>query len=267
MWNIGSTPFMLLLTASMTQATTSNQPDWRWERDTPTCSLIQTHSADGEVVQLSRTPGSDVTTISVGSTERSFGSSKKLRDGKVTFIPGGASVAEIFLTEGHGRREVFASSQDSAFLSKFAGSSEVEIIDDKLGSTRVPLRSAAAAVEAIRICEDSRMREWGIDPVAWRALRARPFLLTDWSKSISADDYPMDALLSGSEGFMVLRFDVGANGLVQDCGRLVRGKPAQDRVRLCSKLKKVARFKPAVAPNGEAVAAPYVLVINFRIAA
>ena len=192
--------------------------------------------------------------------------SKTLQGGKVKFFPGGESDGEIFLTEANGRRDISVASNDPAFLSKFAEASAVELTQGEAGTTRVPLRSAAAAADAIRGCEDRRMREWGIDPVAWRALKARPSPLASWTEWIDADDYPIDALLQGSEGFMILRLAIGADGSVRECQRLIRGRPVESRVRLCSKLKRLARFKPAVASSGETVPAPYVLVIKFRLA-
>ena len=255
-------PALLLLTAA-TQQSPNSQVDWHWVRDTPMCSLRQAYSPDGGVVQISRAPANDATSIRIGRAERIIASSRKLGRGKVTFIPGGEFVGDIFTTPGNGHRDLFASSDDPAFLRAFAEATSVEFKQEEIGSTRVPLRSTAAALEAIQRCEDSRMREWGMDPAAWRALRVRPAPSEDWSKWIGPDDYPIDALLSGSEGFMILRLKIGASGAVHDCQRLIRGQPVQQQVRLCSKLKKRARFKPAVASNGESVASPYVLVVNF----
>jgi hypothetical protein len=246
------------------QPATQRQVDWQWGRDTPMCSLRQAYSADN-VIMLSGTPA-NANYIYVGRVEPILGESKLLDGGKLKFLPGGESDAEISVTEAKGYRDITASSEDPAFLSKFAGASALEITHEKLGTTRVPLRFAAAAVEAVRSCEDTKMRDWGIDPVTWRALKAPPKIVTRWTDLIHSDDYPIGALLSGSEGFMILRFQIGADGLVRDCQWLIRGQPVQQRVRLCSKLKKLARFKPAVASTGEPVASPYVLVIRFRLA-
>jgi hypothetical protein len=258
-------PVFLLLTTSATQSATTNQVEWHWERDTPTCAQNQAYSSDGNVIKLSRTPGNDQSLVFIGGMDAMPANSKSLLGGRVKFLPGGESDAEIFVTKAKGRRDISALSDDPAFLSKFARASAVEITQKELGTTRVPLRSAAAAVEAIRTCEDTRMRQWGIDPVAWRALKARPLPLKSWSEWIGPDDYPITALLEGSQGYMILRFEIRADGHVRDCRPLVRGRPVQSRVRICSRLKGVARFKPAIASSGETVAAPYVLIISFRL--
>lgn len=256
-------PALLLLTAAA-QPAPNKQVDWQWERDTPTCTLRQAYSPNGDVIVLSGTPANG-NSISIGGIEPIYAPSKSLRGGRIKFYPGGETDAEISITEGKGRRDIFASSEDPAFLSKFAGATAFELSQEELGTTRVPLRSAAAAVEAVRSCEDKKMRDWGIDPVVWRALKTTPRIVKKWTDLISPDDYPIEAQLSGSQGYMILRFQVGADGSVSDCQRLIRGQPVRQRVRLCSKLKRLARFKPAVASNGEAVASPYALVIKFRL--
>lgn len=254
-------PALLLLTAAAQQSP-NRQVDWHWVRDTPMCSLRQAYSPGGQVIMLSGTPA-NANSIYIGGVEPLLAQSKELNRGKFKFFPGGELEAEISIIEAKGRRDISASSEDPEFLNKFGGASAIELSHKELGAIRVPLRSAAAAVEAVQRCEDSKMRDWGIDPVAWRALKVRPSPLTKWKDLIQPADYPVDALLSGSQGYMILRFQIGADGTVRDCQRLIRGQPVQQRVRLCSKLKKAARFKPAVASNGESVASPYVLVVKF----
>jgi hypothetical protein len=254
-------PALLLLTAAAQPA--SQSVDWHWVRDTPMCSLRQAYSADNVII-LSGTPA-NANYIYVGGVEPILATSKNVDGGKFTFFPGGELDAEIAVTQANGRRDITASSDDPAFMAKFAGASAVEVTQEQLGKTRVPLRSASAAVDAIRSCEDSRMRDWGMDPVAWRALKSRPSPLAGWEEWINSDDYPIDALLSGSEGYMILRLQIGADGSVQDCQRLIRGRLVEPRLRICSKLKRLARFSPAVASNGATVPSLYALVIKFRL--
>ena len=110
------------------------------------------------------------------------------------------------------------------------------------------------------------MREWGIDPVAWRALRVRPLPVRPWTEWLSTDDYPVGAILAGLQGFVISKFQVGADGSVLDCKSITRSRSVHYRDRLCAKLKKRARFKPAQDANGQPLAAPYVIVIKFRLA-
>lgn len=261
----GIAPALLLLTAA-TQQIPSGQYDWRWSREGVGCSLQQVYSIDGKVVSVSRTPANDQTSIAIGSAEPIFAPPKDYPGGKVTFFPGGQADAEIYVATQSKRREVFALSHDPNFLGKLGKASEFEFVQEKLGKIRVPLRSAAAAVQALRDCEDSRMREWGIDPVAWRALQSRPVPTKNWTEWLRTDDYPVGAILAGNEGFVISRLDVGPDGVARTCVPLNRNRAKQQRSPICDKLKKRARFKPALDSNGNPVAAPYVLIIQFRLA-
>jgi len=75
-------PSLLLLTASAQPVATS-QVDWRWDRDTPSCALRQTVS-EGIVVSISRTPGNDQTSVSLGGEQETY------KNGKSGLFGGGA---------------------------------------------------------------------------------------------------------------------------------------------------------------------------------
>lgn len=258
-------PAILLMTASA-QPASSPQVDWRWERDTPTCTLRQTVSADGTTVSVSRTAGNDQTSISVGGEQPSYEPPDTFRGAKIIFDPDGqASDAIVYVTKRKGGRDVFAISEDTNFLTKFGQSSGIEFTQAKLESIETPVRSAAAAVSAIRSCEEAKMREWGIDPVAWRALKARPLPVQPWTDWLSGDDYPASAVLKGVEGFVIPKMLVGADGSVLSCESIRRNRSPTYRDKICEKLKKRARFRPALDANGNPVSAPFIFVIKFRL--
>jgi hypothetical protein len=262
MWNIGLAP--LLFSAALQAAPKANV-DWTWDRDTPTCSLQQAYSADGETISISRTPGNDHTSLYLGPRNPIAGRSHTISGGKVTFLPGGTSEAEINLTEVNDNRRILVSSEDSSFLSKLSKASDVELALDKLGTVRVPLRSAAAAVVALQKCEDSRMREWGIDPVAWHALKSRPLPVKNPASWFTSDDYPIGAVFEGLQGDVISRLEVGPDGTVTHCTSLNRNRRPNARNRMCDKLKNRARFRPALDSSGRPVSAPYVVVVSFRL--
>lgn len=261
MWDIG---LASLLLAAAIQATPKADVDWTWDRDTPTCSLQQAYSTDGKIVSVSRTPGNDRTALNLGKTNPAIGKSQSIAGGKITFLPGGTSEAEINVAGVDDNRSILVLSEDPEFLSKLAKASEFELALDKLGTVRVPLRSASAAVAALRDCENSRMRDWGIDPVAWRALKARPLPInpTSW---FTSDDYPIGAVFEGLQGDVISRLEVGPDGRVTDCTSLNRNRPAHARNRMCDKLKHRARFRPALDSRGRPVSAPYVFLVGFRL--
>ena len=259
-------PLALLLMISA-QPAPEAQVDWRWERDTPICSLKQVVSVDGTTIQISRTPGNDQTSVSVAGRDGSMSvASVILRDGKILFVPGGeTSDGTIYLTKRNGSGDVYALIDDTNFLSNIGRSSAIEFKHEKIAPIRLPVRSGAAAVSALRSCEDRTMREWGIDPVAWRALKARPLPLQPWTEWLSGDDYPATAVLNGIEGFVIPKMQVGADGSVLSCESIRRTRSATYRDKMCDKLKKRAHFRPALDANGNPVAAPFVFAIKFRL--
>lgn len=257
-------PAFLLLTAA--QASSDNRIDWRWSREGVACTLQQASPIDGKIVSVSRTPGNDLTSISSGGADDLLEPSKTYSGGKVLFLPGGPADAELYVTTKGRRRDVTAVSDDPDFLGKFASASEFEFAQEKLGTERLPLRSAAAAAQALRTCEDSRMREWGMDPVAWHALKARPLPTETWTNWLSTDDYPLGAIFAGKEGYLISRLDVGPDGIPTGCTSLNRNRPPNYKDMMCRKLVLRARFRPALDSGGKPVAAPFVVVVRFRLA-
>lgn len=260
---------VLLLLVGASQSASDNQVDWRWERDTPVCSLRQVFSADGSTIQITRTAGSEGTSFRIGGYERVLPSEtfreEDLGSGAITLEPGEPIEAHIWRTTDNGRRDISAGI-DSDISARFAKSNAVEISHDKIDKVRAPVRSAAAAAEALRSCEDSKLREWEIDPVAWHSLKAKPSPVRPLRELLTGDDYPATAVLNGVQGFVIARFEIAADGTVLECRAIRRNRSLHYKDRLCPKLKQRVRFKPALDANGNPVAAPYVMVIQFRLA-
>lgn len=261
-------PAFLLLMAA-TQPTPTSQVDWTWQRDTPVCSLRQVFGTDGSTIEISRTAGSDGTSIRIGGYEGMLPTrtsrEDEFLDGVLSLERGSLMHARIWTVSDNGRRDISAG-VDSDILASFAKSSAVEISHEKIGKVRAPVRSASAAAEALRICEDSKLREWEIDPVSWHALKTKPSPIRPPASWLSADDYPATSIINGVQGFVIARFEIAADGTVLECRAIRRNRSLHYKDRLCPKLKQRVRFKPALDANGNPVAAPYVMVIQFRLA-
>ena len=108
------------------------------------------------------------------------------------------------------------------------------------------------------------MSTWGIDPVAWRALRSRPIPLAPVRDRFSELDYPEEALRAHIEFDAIIRLDVGPNGIVQQCRGLNSGTYKGFETASCAILKR-AQFRPAFDAVGNAVSAPIVFDVVFRI--
>lgn len=263
-----ATALLSLLLIAADQPEPMSQPDWRWQRDTPICSLRQVFAANGNTVEISRTAGTEGTSIRIGgydpiSPTETF-RQEEFPDGTITLEPGEAMVARIWTVTDKGRRDVSAAI-DSDILVRLAKSTAIEISQRKIGKWRAPIRSAGAAAAALRRCEDAKLREWEIDPAAWHALKAKPSPIQPEHGWIGPDDYPPTAIMNGVQGFVIARFEIAADGTVLECRAIRRNRSIHYKDRICPKLKQRARFKPAIDANGNPVAAPYVLVVQFRL--
>lgn len=247
----------------------SNEPvvkrDWRWGTNTPVCVVIQDIGGPGEELTISRTPGSDETSILV-----KLARSMNLKQGhypnaSLVIRPSFSAVADVQLVGGAGRLQAFANTERQEFLGILSNAVEFEVADDGMrGSLRIPVRSAGAAVEALRGCEDRKMREWGIDPVAWHTLHSHPLPLQPLRQLFASFDYPTEALHLGLAGNALTRLEVAADGTVSGCESLNASKYMGFESATCSRLKR-ARFKPALDAAGNAVAAPYVVNVIFSM--
>ena len=250
------------------QPDVSTEVEWLWNRDTPGCSLRQAISAEGQTLVLSRTPGANQTTLSIEWSLPVAPSynvrAEALPGARFVFVGGGPADADVWtLKDGRGRRYVSLVSDDADFMSKFSSASAVEITHDRIGTVRAPLRSTSAAAYALRSCEDTKMRDWGIDPVAWRGLKAHPIPVkpTNWLTDV---DYPRKALRYGLRGWGIARVEIGADGRIKACTSINGGLYREFSDTVCSVLKRRARFLPARDSNDNAVAAPYVAMIRFN---
>jgi TonB family protein len=151
---------------------------------------------------------------------------------------------------------------DPNFIQEFSSASTVSVSHPKLGQISVTLRSPASVVEALRKCDDEKMMQWGIDPVAWHALRRPPIPLSDFRLWIAPESYRLSAL-SNPNGQAVVQFTVEKDGTIEGCRGIDRSVPYQLSDAACAGVTKRGRFSPALDNQGNAVPAPYVIVAEF----
>jgi hypothetical protein len=253
-------PLLALTTAI--QASTTDAAVWHWDRDNSGCALQQ-NIDDRKVLEISRTPGNAETSLIIKGSKPISYAAKILHGGTIFFQPTGPVDAEGTVVEGaDGRREIYAGSRDPTFMGKFSGATELGFIHEKIGETKVPIRAAEAAVTAIRACEDTKMREWGINPVAWRALPVKPVPKTKTSTWLSWLDYPDRKKIYKNDISVVARLDLGADGTVLGC-TVVNQPPSEFIGPACKALKTSAKLQPARDVSGNGTPAPYVIEIRF----
>lgn len=245
------------------------QVDWIWDRETLGCGLMQAYNARGDIVRIGQTPGSDLFYISIRSAGLPAGQPiaepTHLSGAVIKFSPAGEANADLDIFTSGAGRVVQAYSVDPELGRKFAEASALEFLHDGVDSQRIPIRSAAAAVEAIRNCGDAKLRKYGIDPAALYALKSRPLPLQPPSSWLSSHDYPRGGAY-GFEGIVTARLEVGADGRVKDCKSLTRDKYSGFRDAVCRAMVQRGRFMPAVDSGGNPVPAPFIVNVHFRIA-
>jgi TonB family protein len=256
---------ILLLLIQAAQGASAEPPDWQWDRASPICTLRQQISSSGDMIEVSRTPANDETEIKITAQLRSKVREGRFRDGAITPFPADKAVADVALRVDDGKRlQVYAVTPDPAFVGGFSNASALEISHERIAPIKMDMRSAAAATAALHSCEDRKMREWGIDPVSWRALRSRPFPLKAVRDRFRDLDYPAAALAQSVETDAITRLDIAPDGTVERCQSLNSGDYKGFEEAAC-KVLKGARFRPASDSAGNAVAAPVVFDVRFRI--
>lgn len=253
----------LILAIAVSGSPSRNEVVWHWDRDTEACSLKQ-DSAAGESIGVDGTPGNDVTTISITSNLSSNLRTKRFEDGFIALTPGGKFDADVSQYVHDGKLEIEADTKDPTFLLKLSSAQAVGIGHGNVAIGDAPLKAAAAAADAIRQCQDQKMRAWGIDPVAWRALKSPPNPVAPLWKRLSDADYPMEAETFSVTGDAITRVDVGPDGRVQQCRSLNAGAYKGFESATCDALKG-AQFRPALDSAGHPVSAPYVVLVHFRM--
>lgn len=256
------TPLLLLLSGAT--APKDDGLSWRWDRDTPGCTLVQ-HTLDGEKVTIGRTPGHDGISISVTVRSPRFRKGA-YENGTITLSNGATASSTIRVWSIENRQyEIGGDAEDGAFSQALANSSSFTISHPDFGKFSEPLRDLGPAMAAIHSCENGRLRDWGIDPDAYWALSARPQVIGSLVDLFSSDAYPEIALFRSVERNIIAKLDVGVDGSVLSC--TVPGNFAYPQFvdAVCKILKAGARFHPARDSSGQAVAAPYVVVVSFKM--
>ena len=240
---------------------------WEWAPNELGCALVQQVDAQGRVLRLSKWPGDERAILSLHDRQRSPAAAE-LDDASVTFAPSSGLVADVDVGESDkpNSRSLAVRLARAELTQHFAGATGLTISHPAIGAVQSPIRAAASAAQALLGCEDRKLRVWGVDPQAWRALRSKPELLTPTKDILSSSDYPAWAAAYGAQGGIIARVTVGADGSVKDCANVTR-KPALGFTdAVCEAYERRARFKPGFDASGRPVEAPYIVRVSFRVA-
>lgn len=259
-------PFALALSAQTTAAEPAYTESWEWDSKTPICVVNQIVPLGAQALTIERTPGGEETELLITlQTGLNLGSGNFL-DADIATDSARSFDADVsFGVDKNGRSHLGIDAADPAFIDALPGTGFLQVSYAKDKSVRVPINIPAKVIATLRECEDTTMRTWGIDPVAWRGLKSRPLPAEHIRERFGDLDYPAEALAAAVEADAVTRLDVAADGTVAKCGTVNTGLAKAFEVASCKVLKR-AKFRPALDANGQATPAPILYNVRFRIA-
>lgn len=252
-----------LLAIAILQGSQS-QTVWKWQQE-PQCSLRQ--QLDGErFLIVSRMPGSDQTAVMLHDHGVRVRDWQPLTNVNLTFEPGGQIAVDGLLGPGLApATRAIAAQLDAQGGHRLAEATALALSHSKFGTVRAAVRSPAAAMEALKKCEDQKLAEWGVDPASLRSLKSRPIPVSTPASWFDPYDYPRLAAAYGVGANIVALLEVGPDGRVQACKSLNQHKISEFSDSTCRSLKKRARFTPATNTQGQPVAAPFILQIRYTM--
>ncbi|HTU11178.1 MAG TPA: energy transducer TonB [Allosphingosinicella sp.] len=130
---------------------------------------------------------------------------------------------------------------------------------------RVPLDGIRGARAAHRQCTGEVSREWGIDEAALAALRRRP--RTTNFLGLRPEDYPAAALRRATQGRVIVRIGVGADGRATDCATVATSGSPEIDATACRVAMSRGRFEAGLDAAGQPVATRAVYTATFYLPA
>lgn len=238
---------------------------WHWDRDSLGCDLEQ--QSAGTPVEIGRSPGTDETTISLRVRSPNFWKGY-YPDGKVILSTGATVPADLQVYSAPNRAYwLLARVNDPQFLKALAATSTIAIAHPKFGKFEAQVKDSGPAAEALRACENSRLKEWGIDSASFWALQSRPVPTGPLQELFTSFDYPGIGMTKFIGANITAKLEVGEDGAVRSCTWLGPRDYPQFGDAICKGLKEKALFRPARDSVGRPVSAPYVTMAKFRMAA
>lgn len=259
---------MLVSVALLVQASAApaSSETWEWDSRVPICTLKQHSPVDAAPVTIERTPGGEETELEITLPAEAKIESGHFLDATIRTDSGRSFAADLGVgrRRENGKLELYVDSPDPAFIENLPGTAWLEVSHPKTRTVRLPIHIPAKIIAILRDCEDTTMRAWGIDPVAWRGLQYRPLPIGHIRERFSALDYPTEELSRNVEADAVTRLDITVDGTVAKCGAVTSGLSRDFELASCEVLKG-AKFRPAIDASGRPAPAPIVYDVRFRI--
>lgn len=131
-------------------------------------------------------------------------------------------------------------------------------------AARFDLGSMKGALDALDKCSDNLIASWGLDPVQQRQLKSMAEPADNPANWFRPEDYPSGMNHMGLGGAVIIRLLVGADGSVQKCEVTKSGGDKVFQDATCTAANKRAKFRPAIAADGQPVASVWIKRIDWR---
>jgi TonB family protein len=259
---------MLLAAASASQpAPPPQQPPaarpWQVDWGQYYCSLIRRGAEDRPWAAAFLTvPGGDNTVLMLVPDERA----RPVPRGMTTAVlqPSGRRFEVSDWEEWRGRKRVLVVHGFPYELrSELEGATALELRAGTQVRLSIPVAEARAAVAAHRRCTAEIAREWRLDEAALAALRQRP--VTTNRLGYHASDYPAAALRTATQGRVILRITVTAEGQAADCAVVATSGNAQIDAISCQVARRNGRYRPGLDAAGRPVTIATVFTVTWRL--
>jgi TonB family protein len=226
------------------------------------CSLIRLPAADRPfAAAFLAVPGGDSTQlliIQMGAAPLPTGVTSLLLQ------PAGRSYEVGSQIQLRGTRRVLAiSGLPYDFRSELTDATELQLRAGSELRLRIPADQARDAVAAHRRCTAGIAQQWRVDEAALAALRRRP--ATTNFLGYRSSDYPARALMSRTQGRVILRVTVTAEGRPADCVVVATSGDASIDARSCQVAMQRGRFTPGLDAAGRPVTIPAVFTVTWRV--
>jgi TonB family protein len=170
--------------------------------------------------------------------------------------PSGFQVTAQALSVSHrGQKGIGVTNIDEGFLKNLPGSASVRIENDGRPIVSVELPGSARAVAALRQCEATVLRDWGLDPAVIASLRRPPEPIESIPGRFRDDDYPTEAILAQQSGSVLVRLTIEVDGRVGECAIVESSGAALLDQRTCQVIVRRGRYRPALDASGAPVRA------------
>lgn len=188
----------------------------------------------------------------------------RLQGSELLLGPGGAAIGPFAFAMLVKDQHVGSANAGIPFLDQLASASDIRLEKGGAIHRKLLVPEAAGAVANLRECHDSALREAGVDPAAYAALRKIPEPIGGVPQWLRHEDYPERALRANASGVVHARMAVGPDGRVRDC-KVVRASGNQDLDSwTCRRLERRARYRPAIGPDGAPTEAAALVTVVWR---